>query len=49
MTVLRSSPGCIMLAFIAPFFASGNAADLAALGLTSLVVMRFSMLFTVVS
>lgn len=31
MAVLKSSPGCVMLAFIAPYFASGNPADLIAL------------------
>lgn len=49
MTVLKSSPGCVMLAFIAPFFASGNPADLIALGLTLVVAMRFSMPVTVIS
>ncbi|HHA2363896.1 TPA: AzlD family protein [Enterobacter ludwigii] len=49
MTVLKPSPGCVMLAFIAPFFASGNLADLIALGLTLVVAMRFSMPVTVIS
>ncbi|CEJ64178.1 hypothetical protein [Citrobacter pasteurii] len=30
MAVLKSSPGCVMLAFIAPYFASVNPADLIA-------------------
>jgi len=49
MAVLKSSPGCVMLAFIAPFFASGNPADLIALCLTSFVAIGFSMPVTVIS
>lgn len=49
MAVLKSSPGCVMLAFIAPFFASGNPADLIALCLILFVAMRFSMPITVIS
>lgn len=49
MAVLKSSPGCVMLAFIAPFFASGAPADLIALGITLLIAMRFSMPITVIS
>lgn len=49
MAVLKSSPGCVMLAFIAPFFASGAPADLLALGITLCVAMRFSMPITVIS
>ncbi len=36
-----------MLAFIAPYFASGNPADLIALGLTLIAALRFPMPVTV--
>ncbi len=36
-----------MLAFIAPYFASGNPADLMALGFTLVVALRFPMPVTV--
>ncbi|WP_260601074.1 AzlD family protein [Citrobacter portucalensis] len=49
MVVLKSSPGCVMLAFIAPIFASGAPADLIALGITLFIAMRFSMPITVIS
>ena len=48
MAVLRSSPGCVMLAFIAPFFASGHPADLLALLITMMAAIRFSMPLTVI-
>ena len=47
MAVLKSSPGCVMLAFIAPYFASGNPADLIALSLTLIAALRFPMPVTV--
>ncbi|MGK3373322.1 AzlD family protein [Citrobacter youngae] len=47
MAVLKSSPGCVMLASIAPYFASGNPADLIALGLTLIAALRFPMPVTV--
>ncbi|WP_414446007.1 AzlD family protein [Citrobacter europaeus] len=47
MAILKSSPGCVMLAFIAPYFASGNPADLMALGFTLVVALRFPMPVTV--
>lgn len=49
MAVLKSSPGCVMLAFIAPFFASEAPADLIALGITLFIAMRFSMPVMVIS
>ncbi len=48
MAVLRSSPGCVMLAFIAPYFASGNFIDLIGLGVTFIAAIRFSMPVTAI-
>ncbi|QJE95096.1 AzlD family protein [Luteolibacter luteus] len=45
--ILDAAPGCVLISVIAPHFASGHVADLAALGITALAASRLSMLPTV--
>jgi len=45
--VLQAVPGCVLLAVIAPAFATGQLADLLALGITLLAASRAPMLPTV--
>lgn len=45
--ILDAAPGCVLISVIAPHFASGHAADLAALAITGLAASRLSMLPTV--
>lgn len=45
--VLEAAPGCVLIAVIAPEFASGNPADLIALGVTLFAATRLSLLPTV--
>lgn len=45
--LLDIAPGCVLVAVIAPHFATGKPADLMALALTALAAARFSLLPTV--
>jgi len=45
--VMEAAPGCVLVALIAPNFASGRPADLLALAATVLAATRLSMLPTV--
>jgi uncharacterized membrane protein len=45
--VLQAVPGCVLLAVIAPAFATGRLADLLALAITTLAATRAPMLPTV--
>ena len=45
--VMDAAPGCVLIAVIAPHFASGRTADLAALAITVVAASRLSMLPTV--
>ncbi|WP_367455322.1 AzlD family protein [Snodgrassella alvi] len=47
--VLESIPGCVLIAVIAPAFATTNPANLLAVIITILLAWRFSLLPTVVS
>ncbi|MGN8342479.1 AzlD family protein [Pseudomonas sp. SMV71] len=42
--VLQAAPGCVLIAVIAPYFASSNPADLIALALTLFAATRLSIL-----
>jgi uncharacterized membrane protein len=46
-TVLDTAPGCVLIAVVAPVFASGRIADLIALSLTILAATRLPLLPTV--
>ena len=46
--VLEAIPGCVLIAIIAPAFATNNVANLIAVVLTLLLASRFSLLITVV-
>lgn len=46
--VLESIPGCVLIAVIAPAFATTNPANLLAVIITILLAWRFSLLLTVV-
>lgn len=46
-TVMETAPGCVLIAVIAPHFATGRIADLVALALTVIAATRFSLLPTV--
>jgi uncharacterized membrane protein len=47
MTVLDTAPGCVLIAVIAPVFATGRTADLIALSLTMVAATRLPLLPTV--
>lgn len=44
---METAPGCVLIAVIAPHFATGHPADLIALGLTLLAATHLSLLPTV--
>lgn len=46
--VLEATPGCVLIAVIAPAFATTNIANLLALGITLILAIRFSLLITVI-
>lgn len=46
--VLEATPGCVLIAVIAPAFATSNPANIIALVITLLVASRFSLLPTVI-
>lgn len=46
--VLEAIPGCVLIAVIAPAFATTNIANLLALAITLLLATRFSLLPTVI-
>ncbi|MFD1260357.1 AzlD family protein [Entomomonas asaccharolytica] len=46
--VLEAIPGCVLIAVIAPAFATTNIANLLALAITLLLASRFSLLPTVI-
>lgn len=46
--VLEAIPGCVLIAVIAPAFASGHLANLLALVITLLLACRYSLLPTVI-
>lgn len=46
--VLEAIPGCVLIAVIAPSFATTNIANLLALAITLLLASRFSLLPTVI-
>lgn len=43
-SVMEAAPGCVLIAVIAPKFASGHPADLAALAITVFAATRYSIL-----
>lgn len=45
--VMAAAPGCVLISVIAPYFVSGNRADLIALAATVLAATRLPMLPTV--
>lgn len=45
--IMEAAPGCVLISVIAPHFASGRPADMAALALTVVAASRLSMLPTV--
>lgn len=45
--VMEAAPGCVLIAVLAPDFASGRMADLVALTVTIVAAMRCSLLVTV--
>jgi len=45
--IMEAAPGCVLISVIAPHFASGHPADLAALAITALAASRLPMLPTV--
>lgn len=45
--VMEAAPGCVLIAVLAPDFASGRMADLLALALTAIAATRCSLLITV--
>jgi uncharacterized membrane protein len=47
LATMEAAPGCVLIAVIAPHFASGRSADLLALLITILVSLRLPMLPTV--
>lgn len=46
-TVLETAPGCVLITVIAPDFANGHPADLAALTLTILIARKLPLLPTI--
>lgn len=46
--VLEATPGCVLIAVIAPTFATTNIANLLSLGITLLLASRCSLLTTVI-
>lgn len=46
--VLESAPGCVLIAVIAPHFATGKLADLLALAITVIAASRLPLLVTVI-
>lgn len=46
--VMEAAPGCVLISVIAPYFASGNLADTAALAVTMMAAMRFPFLVAVI-
>ncbi len=46
-SVMDTAPGAVLIAVLAPHYATGRPADLAALALTALAATRFSLLPTV--
>lgn len=47
-SVMEAAPGCVLVSVIAPYFASGEPADLMALAITLIAASRFPFLTTVV-
>lgn len=47
--VMEAAPGCVLIAVIAPHFATGRAADLLALMITIASASRFPLLVTVIT
>lgn len=47
MRVMQAVPGCVLIAVIAPVILSGNLANMIAVGVTCLAMLRFSLLPTV--
>lgn len=47
--VMEAAPGCILISVIAPYFVTGNLADLAALAVMIFCASRMSMLPTVLA
>lgn len=45
--IMDAAPGCVLISVLAPHFASGRPADMAALALTVVAASRLSMLPTV--
>lgn len=43
-SVMQAAPGCVLIAVLAPKFATGNPADLLALGITLYAATRYSIL-----
>lgn len=47
--VLEAAPGCVLIAVIAPHFATGKIADLLALAITVIAACRLPLLMTVIA
>lgn len=47
MRVMQAVPGCVLIAVIAPVIVSGRVADMVAVGITCLAMLRFPLLPTV--
>lgn len=47
--VMEAAPGCVLIAVIAPHFATGRLADLLALAITIASASRFPLIITVVA
>lgn len=47
-SVMEAAPGCVLVSVIAPYFASGNPADLMALAITLVAAIRLPFLATVI-
>ncbi|WP_066802270.1 AzlD family protein [Moraxella oblonga] len=47
MQVMQAVPGCVLISVIAPVILSGNVANMVAVGVTCLAMLRFSLLPTV--
>lgn len=45
--MMKAAPGCVLIAVIAPYFATGRPADLIALAITVLAATRLSILPTI--
>ena len=47
--IMEAAPGCVLIAVIAPYFATGHLADMLALAITIVAASRFPLLITVLA